>query len=152
MTEHANIRQDVVAPPVVLMDPRGNKGGSSSLTRRERDYLFLTIYVRAQHLQFAEALVLIETLASMGDEGPDLLLARAVIKYQMCAFDEALIDLRHLDRIEPPNVMSSAKDLERSRVRSFMKAKCHFALNGELDDDAQASLDFYLRRKSAGGS
>lgn len=122
-------------------------GVTSALSKRERDYLFLSIFVRVQHLQFNQALTLIETLAAMGDEAPDLYLARAIVNYQLGRFDIALDDLQTLDRLQPPNMMSSAGDEERSRMRSFMKARCHFAIHGELDADGQASLDFYLRRR-----
>ena len=131
----------------ISLPPNQQSCASSALSKRERDYLLLSILVRVQHLQLDQALTLIETLAAMGDDAPDLYFTRAIVNYQLGRFGLALDDLQTLDQLKPPDMMSSAEDEERSRTRSFMKARCHFALHGELDEEGQASLDFYLRRQ-----
>ncbi|MFP7674959.1 hypothetical protein ACG74X_16535 [Marivita sp. S0852] len=120
---------------------------ASTLTQRERDYFMLSILVRVQHLRFKEAQVLVDALAEMGEDGPDTEFAQAVIAYRQGDFDTVQSALSRLDRIDPADVTATERGEDRARIRSFMKAKACFALTGALDDEARASLDYYMRRR-----
>lgn len=121
-----------------------------ALTPRERAYVMLAIHVRVQHLQLDAAAALVEAMLALGEDGPDLRLARAVVAFRQGRHAEVLDELRRLDRIDPPDGTAGARAGERSRIRSFMKARSCYVLNGALDEEGCASLDFYLRRKGAG--
>ncbi|WP_163850663.1 hypothetical protein [Pseudooceanicola aestuarii] len=116
------------------------------LSRRERDYILLDIYVRMQHGRYEEARRLIDGLLALDQETPDILLARAIVQ-AMLGEDEAVLDtIRHLERIDPAEIVSGRAPGEKVRVRSFLKARAKFALTGALDEDARAALDFYMRQ------
>ena len=117
-----------------------------ALTARERSYMMLAIFVRAQHLQFAAAERLADAMLALGEDGPDLRFARAVILFRQDRHADVLAELRRLDSIDPADGTAAAKSGERSRFRSYMRAKSCYALTGTLDDEGRASLDFYLRR------
>lgn len=118
-----------------------------ALSGLERDYLALAIFVRVQHRQYDDALALVDALIAMDPANEAACLSRAVIHYQLGRHHLALRDLEHLDRIAPTEVMSQASVEERSRMRSFLKAKCSYVLDGALGEEGRASLDFYLRQK-----
>jgi len=119
------------------------------LTRQERDYMMLGILVRIQHLRHAEALTLIEAMLATGIETVDVLMAKAVVESATGDHAMVLATIRRLDEIEPPEIRAGQRIDERIRVRSFMKARATFGLTGALDDEARASLDFYLRQNRA---
>ncbi|MGR3483826.1 MAG: hypothetical protein ACU0BF_00635 [Paracoccaceae bacterium] len=132
--------------PAVPDDPDG------PLSKRERDYLMLSILVRLQHLRHDEADVIADGMEAMGEGGPDLHFARAVIAYAREDFETVLSRIRQLDRIDPPDLYASRRADGKVRIRSFMKARATFALKGELDEEARAALDYYLRRKPRGAA
>ncbi|MCL3883327.1 hypothetical protein [Marivita sp. GX14005] len=119
---------------------------TTRLTPRERDYLLLSILVRVQHLRFDEAQVLADALAQLSADDPDAEFARAVIAYRRGDYEAVRECLTRLDRIDPADATATARNEDRARIRSFMKARASFALTGALDDEARASLDYYLRR------
>lgn len=116
------------------------------LTRLERDYVMLSILVRMQHARHHEARALIEGLLALGERTVQVLMAKAVVESALGDHEAVLETIRELDRIEPPEILSGRRIEDRIRVRSFMKARAVFGLTGELDADARASLDFYLRQ------
>ena len=131
--------------PVLPVSGRAHRQ-QPALTARERSYMMLAIFVRTQHLQFTAAERLADAMLALGDDGPDLRFARAVILFRQGRHAEVLAELRELDRIDPADGTAAAKSGERSRFRSYMRAKSCYALTGALDDEGRASLDFYLRR------
>jgi hypothetical protein len=118
---------------------------ASALPKLERDYLMVALFVRIQHLRFAEAAVLIRALITAGEITPDLLFAKAVVENAMGAHEAALSTVRHLEHLSPAMAEAKTKATRRARMRAYIKAKASFALTGELDDEARAALDFYLR-------
>jgi hypothetical protein len=117
----------------------------SALPPLERDYLMVALFVRIQHLRYAEAKVLIRALITAGEVTPDLLFAKAVVENATGAYEEALATVRHLEQISPAMAEAKTKATRRARMRSYIKARASFALTGELDEEARAALDFYLR-------
>lgn len=118
---------------------------SSALPKLERDYLMIALFVRIQHLRFAEADVLIRALITAGEITPDLLFAKAVVENAMGAHEAALSTVRQLEQLSPAMAEAKTKATRRTRMRAYIKARASFALTGELDDEARAALDFYLR-------
>lgn len=119
--------------------------GDSALPPLERDYLMIALFVRIQHLRFAEAELLIRALVTAGEVTPDLLFAKAVVENALGAHESALATVRHLEQISPAMAEAKTKVMRRARMRAYIKARASFALTGELDDEARAALDFYLR-------
>ena len=119
---------------------------AAPLSKLERDYALVDIYVRVQHLRYDEASVLIEGLLAIGEVTPEVLLAKAVVQSMLGQNENVLDTIRLLERIEPAEIISGKGLTEHVRVRSFIKARAKFGLAGELDDDARAALDFYLRQ------
>lgn len=117
----------------------------SALPKLERDYLMIALFVRIQHLRFAEANVLIRALITAGEITPDLLFAKAVVENAMGAHEAALATVRQLEQLSPAMAEAKTKATRRARMRAYIKARASFALTGELDDEARAALDFYLR-------
>lgn len=125
--------------PVLMAPP------DSALPRLERDYLMIALFVRIQHLRFAEADLLIRALMTAGEITPDLLFAKAVVENAMGAHEAALATVRQLEQLSPAMAEAKTKATRRTRMRAYIKARASFALTGELDDEARAALDFYLR-------
>jgi hypothetical protein len=125
--------------PVVL------PGYASALPPLERDYLMVALFVRIQHLRYAEAEVLIRALITAGEVTPDLLFAKAVVENATGAYESALATVRQLEQISPAMAEAKSKATRRARMRAYIKARASFALTGELDEEARAALDFYLR-------
>ena len=117
----------------------------SALPVLERDYLMIALFVRIQHLRFAEAEILIRALITAGEVTPDLLFAKAVVENALGAHESALATVRQLEHLSPAMAEAKTKATRRARMRAYIKARASFALTGELDDEARAALDFYLR-------
>ncbi len=130
--------------------PAGPLIGHSAMSRRERDYVMFAIFTRMQHQRPQDALRLVEAMIALGETGPDVYFARAVVQFHLEDFEAVIETLRHLDRIDPPKLYVTKKADEKLRMRSFMRARAHFSLTGTLDEEGRTSLDMYLRQ-SAGG-
>lgn len=128
--------------------PAGPLLGHSAMSRRERDYVMFAIFTRMQHQRPKDALRLVEAMIALGETGPDVYFARAVVQFHLEDFEAVIETLRHLDRIDPPKLYVTKKADEKLRMRSFMRARSHFSLTGTLDDEGRASLDMYLRQSA----
>ena len=106
----------------------------------------LSALVRLQHLRVDEAADIVDAIEALGEGGPDIHFAQAVIAYAREDFETVLSRIRQLDRIDPPDLYASSRADTKVRIRSFMKARAGFALKGELDEEARAALNYYLRR------
>lgn len=137
-------------PPQLPQPVPRRRADAAELPRAELDYLLLAILVRIQHLRFDEAQVLVDALLAMGQRNPDVLMAKAVVENALGHHAEVLATLTQLDRIDPPQYHKGRKADPRVRVRSFLQARAGFALNGALDDEGRAALDFYLRQGREG--
>lgn len=122
---------------------------ASALPKLESDYLMIALFVRIQHLRFAEADVLIRALMTAGEITPDLLFAKAVVENAMGAYEAALSTVRQLEHLSPAMAEAKTKATRRARMRAYIKARASFALTGVLDDEARAAIDFYLRHGSS---
>ena len=131
--------------PVPLALPASLQGHASALPPLERDYLMIALFVRIQHLRHAEAEVLIRALVTAGEVTPDLLFAKAVVENALGKYESALATVRHLEQISPAMAEAKSKATRRARMRAYIKARASFALTGELDEEARAAIDFYLR-------
>lgn len=121
------------------------------LSRAQTDYLLLATMVRIQHLRFDEARVLVDAMLHLGLRGTEVLMAKAVVENALGNHAEVLATLRQLDRIDPPQFRQGEQAEPRVRMRSFLQARASFALNGHLDAEGRAALDFYLRQGRAEG-
>ena len=122
---------------------------SEQLTSRHRDFLLLTAFVLAQHGYTDRAAVLIESLFIAGDVSSEVMLARAVLRFQRQDWLSSLTCLDELDRLDPVERFGQYKLTVRQRMRRFLKARCLY----ELDQPARArdAIDVYLRQGSAEG-
>lgn len=131
-----------IAPPAVPSEGAAH-GRDGRLAARERDFLMLTIFVMAQQGFVDKAGVLAEALYMLGDYGPDVLLARAVLRFLAGEWAAALACVEELDRLDPVERFGGYKLDHRQRMRRFLAARCRF----ELGDAAGArdAVDVYLR-------
>lgn len=132
-------------------DPRpapANRNGRAPFTRRERDFLLLNIFVLAQNGFPERAAVLAEAMHAHGDDGADVTLARAVLRFSAKRWRETLDVLDALDRIDPIERFGAYRLTERQRMRRYLKMRCLH----ELGDTARArdALEAYLRHGEEG--
>ena len=144
------VRMDDLTPfPAALPVP---DGPDAALSRLEMDYLLLAVMVRIQHLRFDEARRLIDAMLLIGERTTEVLMAKAVVENALENPAEVLATLRQLDLLDPPQFHKGRKIDLRVRMRSFLQAKATFALNGTLDAEGRAALDFYIRQGQDGGA
>lgn len=138
------------APPRAL-DPQGS-GREVSREKvplgprpsdRQRDFLLMTIFVLAQQGYIDRAGVLAEALYLTGETTPEVMLARAVLRFLAGEWSSTLACLEDLDRLDPVERFGSYRLTEPQRMRRFLAARCLF----ELGDRAKANdaLEVYLR-------
>lgn len=122
---------------------------SSGLTDRQRDFLLLNIFVLAQHGYVDRASALVEALHELGDGSPEVVLARAVMRFFRSDWSGALACLDELDRIDPMERFGRYRLNEQQRMRRYVKARCLF----ELGEKARArdAVESYLRHGSGAG-
>jgi hypothetical protein len=118
------------------------------LTRRQRDYLLLNIYVLMRHGYVERARTIAEALHRLGDDGVAVHMARAVLCYASREWQAALDVLEMLDRTSPIERFGSYRLDDQQRARRYIKTKCL----SELGDTARArdALDAYLRHGEEG--
>lgn len=128
--------------PVVTTPP------ADVLSRRERDFLLINIYVLARHGYIDRAALLAEALHVLGDSSPDVLLARAVLRFSMREWAAALACIEELDRVDPAERFGSYRLNERQRMRRYLKTRCLFEMNETVR--ARDALEIYMRHGTAG--
>ncbi|MBB3950331.1 hypothetical protein [Aureimonas jatrophae] len=116
---------------------------SPPLSTRQRDFLLLNIFVQIQHGYRERAGVLAEALHHLGDRGPDVLLARAVLHFLGGRWQPTLSCLDELDRIAPTERFGFYRLTERQRMRRYLRSRCLFELNDTTR--ARDALESYLR-------
>ncbi|MEI2384506.1 tetratricopeptide repeat protein [Breoghania sp. JC706] len=102
------------------------------LTARQRDYLALTVFVLASHERPEKALTLVEALTAIGGETPELLLARAVLRFKCDDYAGALEDLEALDLSDPPGTAARGLSPEK-RARRYLRARCYWETGRTLE-------------------
>jgi hypothetical protein len=109
----------------------------TTLSRRERDYLLVTIFVFAQHGAFDRAKTLVDAMLATGDETPEVLLAEAILSFFCEDFDLTLNCLDKLDAMD--ETLFAIAHSDTARMRTFLRARCHFAQGREADAKAVAA-------------
>lgn len=108
----------------------------TTLSRRERDYMLVTIFVFAQHGAFDRAKTLVNAMLATGDETSEVLLAEAILSFFCNDFDLTLSCLDKLDAQD--ETLFAIAQSDRARMRTFLRARCHFAQGREADAKAIA--------------
>ncbi|WP_062012794.1 hypothetical protein [Aureimonas sp. AU4] len=131
-----------------LSRPSERGGSSTRLSRRQRDFLLLTVYVQLRHGYHERALVLAQALRRLGDGTAEVMLAQAVLLFLERRWGEALASLDELDRTFPSERFGSYRLNERQRMRRYLRSRCLF----ELGEPARArdALEGYLRHGESG--
>jgi hypothetical protein len=121
---------------------------SSPLSRRERDFLLLNIFVLLRHGYVDRARILADAMYLGGDDTAEVHLARAVLRFSDSHWAEALESLDTLDRIDPIERFGDYRLNNKQRMRRYLKTRCLY----ELGDTARVrdALDSYLRHGDAG--
>lgn len=127
--------------------PAGSTG-TGRLTRRQRDFLLLNIFVLARHGYDARARVLADAMLADGDGSVEVHLARAVLLFTERRWREVLATLDILDRIDPIERFGSYRQTNRQRMRRYLRTRCLFEL-GEKER-ARDAIDSYIRHGEAG--
>lgn len=124
--------------------PRRSRG----LSRRQRDFLLLNIFVLARHGYVDRARVFADAMFELGDGTAEVLLARAVLRFSEGQWAETLEVLDSLDRIAPMERFGSYRLTDKQRMRRYLKTR---SLH-ELGDKARArdAIDAYMRHGEAG--
>lgn len=118
------------------------------VTIRQRDFLLLTLFVMAQQGYVQRAGILAEALHALGDDTPELLLARAILRFIAEEWAAALAVLEELDRRAPIERFGEYQMDERQRMRRYLRARCLHELGDEAS--AREAIDSYLRHGTAG--
>lgn len=124
------------------------RGRPPPLSRRQRDFLLLNIYVLTQQGYGERARTLAEAMLAAGDGSVEVHLARAVLRFADGRWRDVLDVLDHLDRIDPLERFGSYRLNERQRMRRYLRTRCLY----ELGETARVrdSLDSYMRHGQAG--
>lgn len=127
---------------------RPGPAGRAAFDKRERDFLLLNIHVLARHGYVERAAVLAEAMHLAGDMSPDVLLARAVLRFSLRDWPGALGCIEELDRIDPAERFGSYRLTDRQRMRRYIKMR---ALH-EMNEGARArdAREVYLRHGAEG--
>ncbi|EAV40749.1 hypothetical protein SIAM614_00867 [Stappia aggregata IAM 12614] len=93
------------------------------LSRKQIDYITLTIFLLARHGRIERAQILVDALYALGVRAEKTLVARIVLKFLSGNYPEALQDLEDIEqgllpRIEP----AKRKDLRR--LLTYIRARC----------------------------
>lgn len=118
------------------------------LSRRQRDFLLLNIFVLARHGYVDRARVLADAMFELGEESAEVLLARAVLRFAEGQWADALEVLDSLDRIAPMERFGSYRLTDKQRMRRYLKTRSLY----ELGDKTRArdAIDAYMRHGEAG--
>lgn len=118
------------------------------LTRRQRDFLLLNIFVLMRHGYIERARVLAEALHGLGDDSVNAHLARAVLSFASRDWQDALDVLEMLDRVSPIERFGSYRLNEQQRARRYIRMKCFSEMGDKLR--ARDALEAYLRHGEEG--
>jgi hypothetical protein len=120
----------------------------SEISRKERDFLLLNIFVLLQHGYVDRAGVLAEALYAIGERSTEVLFARTVLRFLKQDWSSVLICLDELDRADPVERFGSYKLTERQRMRRYLKARSLYELKAKAG--ARDAIETYLRHGASG--
>lgn len=93
------------------------------LSKRQIDYVTLTVFLLARHGRIGHARVLVDTLFALGVRGEKTLVARIVLKFLSANYPEALQDLEDFeDDLLPMVEPTKRNDLRRLLI--YIRARC----------------------------
>lgn len=122
---------------------------ASPLTRLQRDFLLLNIFVQLRHGYNDRAAILADAMHRLGDQSAEVLLARAVLRFIEGRWPDSLACLDELDRTHPTERFGAYRLTERQRMRRYLRSRCLFELGDTLR--ARDALDSYMRHGEASG-
>lgn len=108
-----------------------------ALTRRQRDFLRLNIYVQMQHGFIDRAASLAECLNLIGDDSTEALLAKAVTAFAQKRWDDTL---NSLEKLKHKAIPQEDPDL---KLCLYLEIRCHYE-RGDLaaaDQEIKRYLD-----------
>jgi len=118
------------------------------LSRKQRDFLLLNIFVLMRHGYVERARILADALNAIGDDSAEVHLARAVLQFAEGKWDRALESLEVLDRIDPVERFGSYRLTEKQRMRRYLKTRCLHELGDHIR--ARDAIDSYMRHGESG--
>ena len=116
---------------------------AGSPTSKQRDFVLLNVFVLAQHGYIERAATLAEALYLCGEISPEVLLARAVLRFFHCDWQLTLNILDDLDRLAPIERFGDYQLNDRQRMRRYLKARCLHELKDKVR--SRDALEVYLR-------
>ena len=119
----------------------------SEISRKERDFLLLNIFVLLRH-GYGPGGVLAEALYAIGERSAEVLFARTVLRFLKQDWSSVLICLDELDRADPVERFGSYKLTERQRMRRYLKARSLYELKAKAG--ARDAVETYLRHGASG--
>ena len=122
--------------------------GMQRLTRRQRDFLMLNIFILMRHGYIGRARILADALHATGEDTADVHLARAVLRFAHGEWERALESLEVLDRIDPIERFGAYRLTNSQRMRRYLKTRCFHELGDS--DRVRDSLDSYMRHGEEG--
>lgn len=131
-----------------LPSPAAPSTATIDLTRQQRDFLRLNIFVLARHGYFNRARALAEAMRLAGDDSADVALACAVLRFEVKDWRAALEALERLDRLNPVERFGDYRQTSEQRMRRYLRLRCLRELGEE--GRLRGALDSYLRHGETG--
>ncbi|EHS52218.1 hypothetical protein PDO_4840 [Rhizobium sp. PDO1-076] len=122
--------------------------GRENLSGRQRDYLMLTAFVLARHGYLARALILVEALLALGDEGQGARFARALLRFLANDFVGALSDLDGLEADAAKHVRSVTPTV--IDIHRYLRARCYCETGHRQEGEAMARTTYGVTLPSSG--
>lgn len=117
------------------------------ITNRQKEFLFLNIYILTQHSRFQEAFALVNSMRVLGEECRETLLANTILLFLLEHYEQALDGLRELDAVDPLEQFGSYVLTGEQSMRRYIRARCLYMLHDE--DVAKDAIDIYLGKRRA---
>jgi len=113
------------------------------LTRRQLDYLLLTMFVLSQHGHFDCLDILASALSTIGEKNPQVVAAHTIVCFIKNDWEQTLAYLEELDRIAPIERFGKYKVTDKHRMRKYLRARCLYELGDA--NRAKDAIASYLR-------
>lgn len=120
----------------------------SQISRKEREFLLLNIFVLLQHGYVDRAGVLAEALYAIGERTVEVLFARTVLRFLKQDWSSVLACLDELDRADPVERFGTYKLTERQRMRRYLKARSLYELKAK--SGVREAVETYVRHGASG--
>ncbi|MEM9785844.1 MAG: hypothetical protein AAF801_05045 [Pseudomonadota bacterium] len=100
------------------------------LLNRQRDYLLMTVFVFAQHGDYARAKQIIDGMLALGERSERMLISQAVLEFFCGNYAAALRCLDDLDRLASDGRKAGQDTI---RMRHYLRARCLYASGREAE-------------------